>query len=74
MFAWDFDKIFSLSLFKISWKLHLSYKYEPNSIMINQVFEYVCVPGGDLRKLDTSVCKPTDFFGILGKFLDLNML
>jgi len=38
-----------------------------------QVAEYAIVPGGDLRKIDTSVVKPSDYLGILGKFLDLNI-
>nr|CCC58383.1 phenylpropenal double-bond reductase [Pinus pinaster] len=31
-----------------------------------QVAEYAIVPGGDLRKIDTSVVKPSDYLGILG--------
>ena len=38
-----------------------------------QVSEYAIVQGGDLRKLDTSVAKPSDYLGLLGTILDLNL-
>lgn len=38
-----------------------------------EVSEYAVVPGGILRKIDTSVAKPSDYLGLLGTFLDLNI-
>jgi hypothetical protein len=38
-----------------------------------QVSEYAIVPGGGLRKIDTSVAKPSDYLGLLGTFLDSNI-
>eukprot|EP00253_Pinus_taeda_P016314 PITA_16314 len=31
-----------------------------------QVSEYAIVPGGNLRKIDTSIAKPSDYLGLLG--------
>jgi len=38
-----------------------------------QVSEYAIVPGEILRKIDISVATPSDYLGLFGTFLDLNI-